>query len=65
MKFPQWREAMKVELEAMEQNHTSSVVSFPAGKHSAGCRWVFKIKYRLDGSVERHKACLVAKVYTQ
>ena len=30
-----------------------------------GCKWVFSIKHKVDGSVERYKARLVAKGYTQ
>ncbi|XP_022891686.1 uncharacterized protein LOC111406507 [Olea europaea var. sylvestris] len=56
---------MKLELDAMENNHTWSVVPLPSGKHSVGCRWIFKNKYKSDGSLERHKARLVAKGYTQ
>ena len=63
--FPQWREAIKAELDALESTNTWSVVPLPQGKHPIGCRWIYKIKYRSDGSVERHKARLVAKGYTQ
>ena len=37
----------------------------PAGKKTMGCRWVFTVKYKVDGTVDRYKARLVAKGYTQ
>lgn len=49
----------------MDLNKTWSVVSLSVGKHSIGCRWIFKRKYNADGSIERNKAHLVAKGYTQ
>ena len=30
-----------------------------------GCRWVFTVKLKLDGSIDRYKAGLVAKGYAQ
>ena len=65
VKFPHWRAAMKAELDAMELNKTWSVVSLPKGKHSIGCKWIYKVKFKSDGSIERHKAPIVAKGYTQ
>lgn len=49
----------------MELNHTWFVVCLPPGKPSIGCKWVYKIKHKSDGSIEHYKARLVAKVYTQ
>lgn len=56
---------MAEELRALELNKTWSIVSLPEGKDPVGCKWVFKTKYKADGSIERHKARLVAKGYTQ
>ncbi|XP_059294797.1 uncharacterized mitochondrial protein AtMg00810-like [Lycium ferocissimum] len=48
---------MRKEFEALENNKTWSLVQLPKGKKPIGCKWVYKIKYKADGSVER---CLVA-----
>ena len=63
--FQHWRDAMQVELNAMDSNNTWSIVPLPPGKHSIGCKWVYKIKHKSDGSIERHKARLVTKCYNQ
>ncbi|KAK5785024.1 hypothetical protein PVK06_039568 [Gossypium arboreum] len=60
-----WRNAMKVEMEALEKNKTWDLVKLPEGKKPVGCRWVYIVKYKSDGSLERYKARLVAKGYTQ
>lgn len=49
----------------MESNNTWCVVPLPSGKHTIGCKWVYKVKYRVDGSIKRYKARLVAKGITQ
>ena len=59
-----WKNPMKVAIEALEKNKTWDLVRLPRGKKPVGCRWVFTTKYNLDGSLERYKARLVPKGYT-
>jgi len=56
---------MATELQALEANHTWTLSSLPPSKKPIGSKWVFKTKFKADGSIERHKARLVAKGYTQ
>lgn len=37
----------------------------PKGKKTVGCRWIYTVKLKADGSIDRYKARLVAKRYTQ
>ena len=56
---------MNEEMKALQKNSMWEVVDLPEGKIPVGCRWVFTIKYKADGTIERCKARLVAKGYTQ
>lgn len=52
-------------MEALLKNDTWTLVPLPERKKAVGCKWVFSIKHKADGSIERYKARLVAKGYTQ
>jgi hypothetical protein len=62
---PRWREAMNEEMKSLKKNNTWELVDCPPGKKIVGCRWVYTVKYKADGTIERFKARLVAKGYTQ
>lgn len=52
---------MNKELDALEENNTWTIMPLPPGKKSIGSKWVYKVKLKPDGTVERFKARLVAK----
>ena len=56
---------MDAKMEALEKNGTWDLVALPNGKKPVGCKWVYTIKYKADGSIERYKTRLVAKGFTQ
>ena len=52
---------MKEELDALHETGTLDLVDLPFGKSAIGCKWVYKIKTRSDGTVDHYKAHLVAR----
>ncbi|OAE32324.1 hypothetical protein AXG93_809s1050 [Marchantia polymorpha subsp. ruderalis] len=55
---------MEDEFSSLKKNHTWTLTELPAGKNVVGCKWIYKIKYKPDGSGDRYKAKLVAKGYS-
>ena len=53
------------EVKALKENRTWELVTLPKGKRIVGCKWVFSVKYKSDGSVEWYKARLSAKGFTK
>ncbi|KAL6327782.1 hypothetical protein AAG906_025610 [Vitis piasezkii] len=53
-----WVQAMNREYQALLRNNTWSLVPPPSSAHIVGRRWIYKLKYRLDGSIDAHKAPL-------
>lgn len=65
LKDPKWKEAVFEELKALNEKKTWDVVDMPKGKKLVGCKWIFSVKVGKNGIIERYKACLVARGYTQ
>ncbi|KAF5454886.1 hypothetical protein F2P56_024519 [Juglans regia] len=62
---PQWRQAMSQEFTALVKHGTWDLVPPQASQNLIGCKWVFRIKRKPDGSIDRYKAHLVAKGFHQ
>ena len=53
------------EMAALQKNCTWTLAKLPKGKRTVGCKWVFSIKHKANGSIERYKTRLIVKGYTQ
>jgi len=60
-----WRVAIAEELEAIRSNGVYELVDPPVGHNVVTSKFVFRIKRRPDGEVDRYKARLVARGFTQ
>ncbi|PPQ94669.1 hypothetical protein CVT25_009428 [Psilocybe cyanescens] len=56
-----WEEAATTEFNLLQHNLTWERVELPPGQKAIGSGWVFKIKRNADGTIERYKACIIAK----
>ena len=65
LQIPHWYKAMQDEYNALIENNTWSLTELSKGPTPVGCKWIFKIKYNVDGTFQRHKARLVAKGFHQ
>lgn len=63
--WPLWKSAIEEELASLEKNNTWRLVEPPTGRKLIDNKWVFKVKRNSDGDVERYKARLVARGFTQ
>jgi hypothetical protein len=60
-----WKEEMNAEILVLERNKTWHLVPPRKGRNVIDCKWVYKIKRKQDGSLDRYKTCLVAKGFRQ
>ena len=63
--WPKWEEAINAELKSLEDAHTWNVVEHPKNTNVVSCKWVFKIKKNAAGEIDKYKAHLVVRGFTQ
>ena len=54
---------MRTKMEAILKNNTWDLVDRPTKRKVIGTKWVYKLKYKADGTLEKYKARLVVKGY--
>ncbi|GJY23649.1 ribonuclease H-like domain-containing protein [Tanacetum coccineum] len=60
-----WIDAMNAKIEALNENQTWVIVDLPANRKAIGNKWIYKIKYKSNGDIDRYKARLVVKGFNQ
>ncbi|XP_015168473.1 uncharacterized mitochondrial protein AtMg00820-like [Solanum tuberosum] len=65
LRSPQWLATMHEEIDVLHTNKTWVLVPKSPGINLVGSKWVFKTKLKDDGTVDRYKARLVARGFSQ
>ena len=60
-----WKEAVNDEMDSIMGNKTWKLVDLPPGSKPIGCKWIFKKKMKVDGTIDKFKARLVVKGFIQ
>lgn len=60
----EWLKEMKDEFDSLQKNETWVLVEKPEGRKVIDNKWIFKIKRKPNGSIQRYKACLVVRGFT-
>ena len=64
IQIPEWKTTIQEEIWALEKNGIWELTELPKGKNLVGSKWIFTIKYKANGSLDRYKTWLVAKRFT-
>ncbi|GJZ26401.1 ribonuclease H-like domain-containing protein [Tanacetum coccineum] len=64
-KFTHWTDVMNDEMDALLRHDTWEIIELPKDRKAIGIKWVFKIKYKSTGEIDRYKERLVAKGFNQ
>ena len=61
----EWMDVVKDELSSMDKNFVWELVDLPPGRKAIRNKWVLKVKRKTNGSIDKYKARLVGKGFTQ
>jgi hypothetical protein len=61
----EWLKAMDSEMQSLKENQTWVLENLPSGRKAIPCKWIYKVKYNPDDTIERYKARLVVKGFSQ
>lgn len=62
---PHWIKVINTKIQSLTDNKTWLFTSLPPHKKAIGYNWIYKTKFHVDGTIERHKARLLAQEFTQ
>ncbi|KAG6738471.1 hypothetical protein POTOM_058091 [Populus tomentosa] len=65
IKDPRWKNAMNDEMKSLQRNATLEMIEYLLEKKLMGRQWIFSVKYKVYGDIERFKVRLMAKRYSQ
>ncbi|GKF35180.1 zinc finger, CCHC-type containing protein, partial [Tanacetum coccineum] len=60
-----WKEAISDEMNSIMGNNTWVLTDLPPGCRPLGCKWIFKRKLKVDGTIKKFKARLVIQGFKQ
>lgn len=63
--YKEWMEAMKEEYDFIMKNETWELIELIENKVPIGSKWLYKTKFNADDSIDKYKARLVAKCFSQ
>ena len=65
IKHDVWKKVMEEEIRMIEKNNTWELVAIPREREVVSLKWIYKIKLNHEGDIQKHKARLVARGFTQ
>jgi len=60
-----WKQVMDLEMKALEKNNSWKLVTLPPQRKLIGYKWIYTVKCKTNGTIERYKARLVLEGFTQ